>query len=98
LLQQTHVQHVIGHFLLGDQFVLGVNSDLNIVADADLRIGGHGATVGIGQGYLVLAALFERRQVHGVFTALLFQRFDLVREVLDPCAACGALVGIIGRN
>jgi Transglutaminase-like superfamily len=37
----------IGHSLLDDHFVLRVDRDLDVVADANLRMGGHRPAVGI---------------------------------------------------
>ena len=54
-LQQPHVDDLVGHFLIDDQLVLGVDRDLDVVADSDARVGRHGAAVGIGQRYLVFA-------------------------------------------
>jgi hypothetical protein len=67
---------------------------LRIVADADLRIRCHGAAVGVGEGNLAFAALFQRRKMCGVFTTFLFERFDLFRQILDPRTAGHALLGI----
>jgi len=47
--QQPHVDDLVGHFLIDDQLVLGVDGDLGIVADGDARVRRHGAAVGIGQ-------------------------------------------------
>jgi hypothetical protein len=40
LRQQTHVHDLVGHRLLDDQLVLGVDRDLNVVADAGLGMRG----------------------------------------------------------
>ena len=50
---------------------LCVDSDLNIVADANLRVGGHRPAVWIGQRYLGLASSFELRRHHFVVAARL---------------------------
>ena len=81
LRQQAHVDHLIADFLFGDHLVLRIDRDLNIVADANLRERRHGAAVGIGQRYLVLAAAFEIVQQRVVATALCAQRLDFFREV-----------------
>ena len=57
--------------LLDDHFVLCADSDLNIVADANLRMGGHRPAVRIGQRYLGLASSFELRRHHFVVAARL---------------------------
>ena len=59
LFQQAHVHDLIGHSLLDDHFVLRVDRDLDVVADANLRMGGHRPAVGISQRYLVLAGSFR---------------------------------------
>jgi hypothetical protein len=46
--QQAHVQNIVRHRLFDDHLVLGVDGDLDVVADADLRMRRHGAAVGIG--------------------------------------------------
>ena len=69
-----HVDHVAvwsAHRLLDDHFVHCVNSDLTIVADANLRVGGHRPAVWIGQRYLGLTSSFEFRRHHFVVAALL---------------------------
>ena len=55
LRQQAQVHDLVGHRLFDDQLVLRVDRHLNVVADADLRMRGHGAAVRIGQRDLVLA-------------------------------------------
>ena len=78
---------MVGHFLFDDQLVLGVDRDLNVVADSDARVRRHGAAVGIGQGYLVFARAFELLQHGVVLTALLAQSLDLLGEIFHPRAA-----------
>ena len=46
LRQQAHVDDLVGHRLLDDQLVLRVDGDLDVVANADLSMRGHGAAVG----------------------------------------------------
>jgi hypothetical protein len=41
LFQQAHVHDLIGHGLRDDHFVLRVDGDLRVIADANLRMGGH---------------------------------------------------------
>jgi len=60
-----------------------VNRDLNIVADANLRMRRHGAAIGVGQRYLALATFLEVRQQRAVTTTLLAQRLDLFSKILD---------------
>jgi putative chromate ion transporter len=45
LRRTVHVHDLVGHRLLDDQLVLGVDRDLNVVADAGLDMRGHGAAV-----------------------------------------------------
>ena len=85
--QQAHVHDLVGHRLLDNQLVLGVDRHLHVVADADLRMRGHCAAVGIGQRYLVLAGSFELGQHRVVAAALLAQRRDLLGQVLRARAA-----------
>ena len=85
--QQAHVDDLIGHGLLDDHLVLRVDRDLDVVADGDLRMGGHRPAVGIGQRYLALAASLQFRQHRLVAAALLAQRRDLLGEVVRPRAA-----------
>ena len=86
-LQQAHVDDLVRHFLFDDQLVLRVDRELNVVADSDAGVRRHGAAVGIGQRYLVLARAFEVLQHGGIFAALLAQGFDFLREIFHPRAA-----------
>ena len=86
--------NIVRHRLFDDHLVLGVDGDLNVVADADLRIGRHGAAVGIGERHLAFAALFQRGKMRRIFAALLFQRLDFLRQILDPRTAGRALLGV----
>jgi hypothetical protein len=61
--------------------------DLDVVADANLRIGCHRPTVGIGQRYLVLAGPLEFRQHRPVSVALVTDRRDLLGQVFCARAA-----------
>ncbi len=70
------------------------SADLNVVADADLRVGRHGAAVGIGERHLVFAALFQRGKMRRIFAAPRCQRLDLFRQILDQRAAGRALLGV----
>src|ERR1700735_5252346 len=82
---------MVGHFLFDDQLVLGVDRDLNVVADGDTRVRRHGPAVGIGQRYLVFARVVELVQ-HGVVpAALLAQGLDLLGEIFHPRAVCSRL-------
>ena len=95
LRQKPHVDDLVGHRLLDDQLVLGVDGDLDVVADADLGMRGHGAAVGIGQRDLVLAGSLELCQHRVVAAALLAQRRDLLGEILGArAAACRAILDI----
>src|SRR5471030_3349072 len=86
-LQQPHVDDLVGHFLVDDQLVLGVDGDLDVVADSDLGVRRHGAAVGIGQRYLVFARALELPQHGVVSTAFLAQGLDFLSEILHPRAA-----------
>jgi Pyridine nucleotide-disulphide oxidoreductase len=57
-----HIDDLVGHGLLDDQFILGVDRDLHVVANADLRMAGHRPAVGIGQRYLAFAGPLQVRQ------------------------------------
>jgi hypothetical protein len=59
---------------------LRVDRHLNVVADADLSVGGHGAAVRIGQRDLVLAGSVELGQ-HRLVTAALFSAASIFRRV-----------------
>jgi len=61
-----HVAVWSAHRMLDDHFVLCVDSDLNIVADANLCMRGHRPAVWIDQRYLGLASSFELRRHHFV--------------------------------
>ena len=87
LFQQAHVHDLIGHSLLDDHFVLRVDRDLDVVADANLRMGGHRPAVGISQRYLVLAGSFKIRQHRPVPAAFLAERLDLLGQVSRARAA-----------
>jgi hypothetical protein len=67
--------------------VLGVDGDLDVVADSDLGVRRHGAAVGIGQRYLVFARALELPQHGVVSTAFLAQGLDLFGEIFHPRAA-----------
>jgi hypothetical protein len=88
LRQQTHVHDLVGHRLLDDQLVLGVDRDLNVAANADLGMRGHGAAVGIGQRDLVLAGSLELSQHRVITPALLAERCDLLGQVLGARTSC----------
>src|ERR1700678_2579337 len=89
LRQKPHVDDLVGHRLFDDQLVLRVDGDLDVIADADLGVRSHGAAVGIGQRYLVLAGSVELSQHRVVTAALLAERRDLLGQILGarpaPC-------------
>ncbi len=60
--QQAHVHDLIGHGLFDDHFVLGVDGDLDVVADSNFRMRGHRPAVGIGQRNLGLAGSLDFRE------------------------------------
>ena len=49
LRQKADIQNLIAHLLLDDQLVLGIDRDLNVVADRDPRVRCHGPAIGMGQ-------------------------------------------------
>jgi hypothetical protein len=85
--QQADVHDLVGHGLLDDHFVLRVDCDLRVIADANLRMGGHRPAVGIGQRYLALAGPLELRQKRPVAAAFLAERLDLLGQVFRARAA-----------
>ena len=82
LRQEAHVDDLVGHRLLDDQLVLRVDGDLDVVANADLGMRGHGAAVGIGQRDLSLVGPLKLRQHRLISAALLAERCDLLGEIL----------------
>jgi hypothetical protein len=94
LLQQAHVDHLVGHLLRDDHLVLRVDGDLNIIADSHARVRRHGSAVGIGEGYLAFAAPLQLRQQRPVAAALLAQRFDFFRQILRARAARSRFPGV----
>ena len=68
------------------------STPLNVVADADLRMRGHGAAVGIGQRDLVLAGSVELGQHRFVTAALFVERRNLFGQVLRARAAPGRAI------
>jgi hypothetical protein len=70
---------LVGHLLLSDQLVLGVDRELDIVAHADLGHARHGASIRIGQRDLVFASPVELVEKHFV--------------PLTPPPDCGDLLG-----
>ena len=57
LSKQAHVYDLVGHGLLDDQLILGVDRDLNVVADADLRVRGNRPAVWIAEPRVKLRSL-----------------------------------------
>jgi hypothetical protein len=77
--------HTVRYRLFHDHLVLGVDGDLDVVADADLRMRRHGAAVGIGERRLAFAALFQRGKCAAYsprffFSASIFSARFLTRE------------------
>ncbi|MFZ3327261.1 MAG: hypothetical protein WA231_15840, partial [Methylocella sp.] len=87
LFQQAHVHDLIGHGLRNDHFVLRVDGDLRVLADANLRMGGHRPAVRISERYLALAAPLQFRQKRPVAAAFLAERRDLLGKVFRARAA-----------
>src|ERR1700733_13265213 len=81
--QQAHVDNIVRHRLLYNHLVLGIDGDLNVVANADFRMRRHGAAVGISERYLAFTALLQHLQVRSVFAALLLQRLNFISKILD---------------
>ena len=93
--QQAHVHDLVCHRLFDDQLVRRVDRHLNVVADADLRMRGHGAAVRIGQRDLVPAGSVELGQHRLVTAALFVERGNPFGQVLRACAAaCRAVLDI----
>src|SRR3954447_11663364 len=84
--QQPHIEHLVGDLLLDNQFVLGVNGDLRVVADRDTRVGGHRSAVGVGHRDLALPGAVELGQHLLAAVTPTPDRGDLLRQVLDPGA------------
>ena len=87
LFQQAHIDDLIGHRLLDDQLVFGVDSDLNVVADGDLGMGGHRPAVRIGQRHLSFATVLQLLKHRRIASALVAQRCDLLSQIIRPRAA-----------
>ena len=87
LRQQAHVDDLVGHRLLDDHLVLGVDRDLGVVAHCYLRMRRHGAAVGIGQRDLVRAGPVKLGQHRLVAAALLAQGLDFLGEIFRACPA-----------
>jgi hypothetical protein len=68
-------------------WLVTADCDLRVVADANLRMGGHRPAVGIGQRYLALAGPVKRRQQRPVPVACFADRRDLVSKVFRASAA-----------
>jgi hypothetical protein len=94
--QQTYIEHLIRHLLFDDQFVLGVNRDLNIVTRCNMRVRRHRPTIGVGERDLIAASAVKYRQHLLTSLAALADRGDLLGQVLDPRAA-RCLLGSIAR-
>jgi hypothetical protein len=46
--QQTHIEDLVRDLLLDDQLVLGIDRDLHVVPDRNVRVRRHGPAVGVG--------------------------------------------------
>ena len=82
--------------LLGDQFVLGVHRDLDVVADTDPGRGVHRPAVRIRQRELVLATRSQRVAMFLKPLTPPLDRSDLLPDVLHFAAAGAALVLPVG--
>jgi len=78
--QQPQIINLGMHLLLGDQLVSGVHSDLHVVADADTTAAMHRAGVGIGERYLLFAALLEGLAMALQACSALPDRVDLLLQ------------------
>ena len=67
--------------------MLGVDGNLDVIANGDAGVGRHGAAVGVGEGYLVFARALEVLQHRVVSAALLAQSLDLLGEIFHPRVA-----------
>ena len=85
---------MVRNLLLDDQLVLGVDSDLHVVAHRNMRMRRHRSAVGVGKRDLALPRLVQFRQHVLVPFTPLPKRGDLLSQVLDPRAACCALRGV----
>ena len=84
LCQQTHVENLVGDLLFNDQFVLHVDRNLNVVADANMRERCHGTAIGIGQGDLICSGSIQLCQHVLASRPSRADRGDLLGQVLDP--------------
>ena len=46
--QLAHIEDLVRDLLLDDQLMLGIHSDLDVVADGNMGVRRHGAAVGVG--------------------------------------------------
>ena len=83
--------------LFGDQFVLRIDRDLSVIADADLGMGCHRASVRVGERNLALAAGLQLLQHRLVDLTLFAHLRDLRRQCIAPSgrASLLAAVGVI---
>ena len=70
--------------------MLGINRELDVVADANLGVAGHRPAVRIGQRNLALAGPFKLRQQRAEPIALAADRLDLFGEVVHARTAARA--------
>jgi len=90
----AHVEDLVADLLLHDQFVLGIDRDLHVVAHRNTRVRRHRAAVGIGQRDLVLAGAVQLCQHVLAACAPLTDGGDLLGQVCNPRAACCVLGGV----
>ncbi|MNV53913.1 hypothetical protein D3C71_1460780 [compost metagenome] len=57
--KKPHVENLVVDLLFGDQLVLHINGELDVVADADLRHACHCTGIWIGQRDLVLTGVVQ---------------------------------------
>src|SRR5215218_7750964 len=68
--QQPHIEHLVGDLLLDDQFVLGINGDLRVVADRDTRVGRHRSTIGVCDPFLCRGKAIEGLSAIGAYSGV----------------------------
>ena len=91
--EQPHVNNLVRDLLLHDQLVLGVHRYLDVVADRNVPVRGHGPAVGVSERDLILTSAVEFRQHFLASRAAVTDRGDFLGQVLDPRATGFVLVG-----
>lgn len=47
--KQAQIAHLVMYLLFGDEIMFGIHGNLNVVADTDTRVWGHGSRIGVSQ-------------------------------------------------